>query len=238
MTNFDQSNILQSAEFQQELGIQRTFMARVYGWMTIGLLITALTALVVASDRAIAQAVLGTGLLWVLIIAQLGVVIVFSAALNKLPVPVAATLFLIYSALTGTTLSIILLVYTASSVASTFFITAGMFGGMSAVGYITKRDLSGVGSFCIMGLWGIILASIVNIFLRNPGMYWIISFIGVIVFTGLTAYDTQKIKQSYAINPEGSAAYQKTALYGAFTLYLDFINLFLMLLRLMGNRRN
>jgi FtsH-binding integral membrane protein len=238
MTNFDPQTVYQSAEYQQELTAQRTFMSRVYGWMTIGLLVTALTSLFVASDRTLIKSIFQTGLFWVLIIAELGIVLLLSAALRKLPVAVAAGLFLLYSALTGATLSIILLIYTASSVGATFVVTAGMFGSMSLFGYVTKRNLNGLGHFMMMGLFGIIIAMIVNIFLHSDAMAWLISFIGVIVFTGLTAYDTQKIKQQYAVNAAGTAMYQKTALYGAFALYLDFINLFLFLLRFMGNRRN
>ena len=155
------------------------------------------------------------------------------------PHPSPPRLFLVYSILTGITLSVILLVYTRlPPVYATFFITAGMFGSMSLIGYTTKKDLSGMGSFLMMGLVGLIIASIVNFFMNSPMMSWLISFIGVIVFTGLTAYDTQKIKQSYATGEQGSAANKKTALFGAFTLYLDFINLFLFLLRFMGNRRD
>ncbi len=238
MTSFDPQSLYQSAEFQQELAAQRTFMSRVYGWMTIGLLATALTALVVASNPQWVKAIFSTGLFWVLVIAELGVAVVFSAALRSLPVAVAGGLFILYSVLTGATFSILLFVYTASSIGATFFVTAGMFGGMSVFGYVTKRNLDGIGHFCIMGLWGLILASVVNFFFHSDAMSWLISFIGVIVFTGLTAYDTQKIKQSYATGAAGSAVYQKSALYGAFALYLDFINLFLFLLRFMGNRRN
>ena len=239
MTNFDQSNIYQSAEFQQELAIQRTFMARVYGWMTIGLLVTALTALAVASVPQLAQIFLGNPAVAIgLLVAYLVIGIGFNFFVRKLPATLAAALFILFSTVTGLVISGIFLAYTMDSIAATFFITAGMFGGMSLFGYVTKRSLDGIGSFCMMGLWGVLIAMIVNIFLRSSGMDWIISFIGVIVFTGLTAYDTQKIKQSYAVGAEGSAAYQKTALFGAFALYLDFINLFLFLLRLMGSRRN
>ena len=238
MSNYDAQSILQSTEYRQELAVQKSFMARVYGWMTIGLLATAFTALVVASQPALIHTIFETGTFWVLIIAEFVVAMAFTFALRVIPAPVAAALFLVYSVLTGATLSIVLLVYTSGSVAGTFFITAGMFAGLSLWGYTTGRDLTSIGSFCMMGLFGLIIAIVVNMFLRSDAMNWIISFIGVVVFTGLTAYDTQRIKQSYS-NGGGSAAIaQKGALFGAFMLYLDFVNLFIYMLRFMGNRRN
>lgn len=238
MSAYDTDDILQSPAFREELAVQRTYMARVYGWMTIGLLTTALTSLVFASNTALMKAILTGGTYWIFLIAWIGVALIFNFALRVIPTPVAAGLFVLYSILTGAACSVILLIYTLSSVAGTFFITAGMFGGMSAFGYITKRNLDGVGSFCIMGLWGLIIASIVNMFIASSGMQWIISFVGVIVFTGLTAYDTQKIKQSYAMAAPGTAAYQKSALFGAFALYLDFVNLFLYLIQFLGKRKD
>ena len=238
MSMYDSQSILQTPEYRQELVAQRTFMARVYGWMTIGLMATALTSLVIASSTDLVKMIFGTPIFWGLIIAELGIAFFFGRALRTLPVAAAAAMFIVYSVLTGATLSIILLAYTASSVAATFFITAGMFGGMSVFGLVTRRDLSGMGSFLIMGLWGLVIAMVVNIFLRSSGLDWIISFIGVLIFTGLSAYDTQKIKQSYAMGGGDAVITQKTALYGAFALYLDFINLFLFLLRFMGDRRN
>lgn len=238
MSTYDATGILQSPEYRQELAVQRTFMARVYGWMTIGLLATALTALVVASSPELVKALFVSNGYIILLIAELAVALIFTFALRVVPAPVAAALFIVYSVLTGASLSVVLLIFTASSVAATFFITAGMFGGMSVLGYTTKRDLTGLGSFLMMGLWGLILAGIVNLFLHSSSMSWLISFIGVIVFTGLTAYDTQKIKQGYAAGGGNAAIAQKSALYGAFSLYLDFVNLFLYMLRFMGNRRN
>jgi uncharacterized protein len=239
MSNVDPTLIYQSAEFQQELAIQRTFMARVYSWMTLGLLATALTALVITSSQDLINIFIANPPMRIgLIIAELAAAFLFIFLIGRLPAAVAALLFLVYSVLTGATLAVLLLIYTASSVAATFFITAGMFGAMSVVGYTTKKDLTSLGGFLLMGLIGLVIASIVNIFMHSQMMSWIISFIGVIVFTGLTAYDTQKIKQSYASGEFGSATFKKTALYGAFTLYLDFINLFLYLLRVMGNRRD
>jgi FtsH-binding integral membrane protein len=236
---YEPESILQSNEYRQELAAQRTFMAGVYGWMTIGLLTTALTALVVASSPALLKAIFGSGLFWVLILAELGIAFAFRLALNAMPVALAAILFLVYSVTTGATISIILLIYTRSSVASTFFITAGMFAGISAYGYVTKRSLASIGAFCIMGLWGLLIAMIVNLFLASNAMDWIISIIGVVIFTGLTAYETQKFKQAYAEGGgTGTAMNRKIALLGAFELYLDFINLFLFLLRLLGSRRD
>jgi uncharacterized protein len=239
MSTYDAQEILGSAEFREELAAQRTFMARVYGWMTIGLLATALTALVVASSPALVKTIFASGTFWILVIAEFGIALAFRFALQSVPVPVAAGMFLVYSVLMGATLSILLLVYTATSVASTFFIAAGMFAGVSAFGYVTKRNLNSVGSFCMMGLWGLVIASVVNMFIgfSNP-MNWVISFVGVIVFTGLTAYETQKFKQAYAEGGSGTAMNQKVALLGAFQLYLDFINLFVYLLRFLGNRRD
>jgi uncharacterized protein len=210
----------------------------VYGWMTVGLLATAFTALVVAATPELVKTIFTSGGFWILIIAELAIAFGFRYALRTVPVPLAAAMFLVYSVLTGATLSIVLLIYTASSVAATFFITAGMFAGISAYGYVTKRSLDSIGSFCIMGLWGLIIASVVNLFLQSSGMSWLISFVGVIVFTGLTAYDTQKFKQAYAEGGSGSEMNRKIALLGAFELYLDFINLFLYLLRFLGSRRD
>jgi FtsH-binding integral membrane protein len=238
VSNFDAREIYQSTEYQQELAIQRTFMARVYGWMTVGLLTTAVTSLAIASSESLIRMfILNRPIMFGLIIAQVVVAMGFMFLIQKLPAAVATGLFLVYSVLTGMTLSVLLLVYTMQSVSATFFITAGMFGAMSAIGYTTKKDLSGMGSFLMMGLIGLLIASVVNIFMQSSAMSWFISFIGVIIFTLLTAYDTQRIKQSYADGAYGTAAFHKTALFGAFQLYLDFINLFIYLLRFLGDRR-
>lgn len=173
-----------------------------------------------------------------LMIAQVGLVFYLSSALMRLSAETATALFLAYSILMGLTLSVIFLIYTTGSIASTFLITAGIFGIMSAYGFYTKKDLTSIGNLCFMGLIGIILASIVNIFWQNGTFYWITTCIGVLVFVGLTAYDTQKIKMLNATQVEGADNGQQKAIYGALTLYLDFINLFLMLLRLLGSRRN
>jgi len=213
---------------------QNALIRQVYAWMGAGLLVTALLALVTVSSPTLFKAVLGNKLLFYgLLIGELALVFTISGAINRLSAAMATLLFIAYSALNGVTLSIIFLVYTADSIASTFVVTAAMFGTMSVYGYMTRRDLTSWGSFLFMGLIGIIIASVVNIFVGSSAVSWIVSALGVIVFTGLTAYDTWKIKAMAAGGAEG----RKPAILGALTLYLDFINLFLMLLRLGGDRR-
>lgn len=213
---------------------QNTLVRQVYAWMGMGLALTALTALFTISSPELLKAIVGSRLLFFgLMIGELGLVAVLSAAINRLSGTAATLIFLGYSALNGVTLSIIFLVYTADSISSTFLISAGMFGAMSAYGYLTRRDLTSWGSFLFMGLIGVLIASVVNIFINSSAVAWITSGIGVIVFTGLTAYDTWKIKALAAQGIQG----RKPAILGALTLYLDFINLFLMLLRLLGDRR-
>jgi FtsH-binding integral membrane protein len=212
------------------------FLRKVYAFMAAGLFATALTATAVASSDTLLLAIRSNPILFYgLMFAELGMVIAFSALVHRLSAAVAGALFFGYAVLNGVTLSILFLAYTASSIGSTFFVTAGTFGAISAYGYATKRDLSGLGSFAMMGLFGLIIASVVNIFLHSTMIYWLTTFVGVIVFTGLTAYDTQKLKRfAGAVSPGDQS---KVALQGALMLYLDFINLFLMLLRLFGNRR-
>ncbi|MSM38169.1 MAG: BAX inhibitor (BI)-1/YccA family protein [Geobacter sp.] len=218
----------------QIVSAQNTLIRQVYAWMGAGLLVTALLALVTVSTPTLLKVVLGNKLLFYgLMIGELALVFTISGAINRLSAAVATLLFIAYSALNGVTLSIIFLVYTADSIAATFVVTAAMFGAMSVYGYMTRRDLTSWGSFLFMGLIGIVIASVVNIFVGNSAVSWIISALGVIVFTGLTAYDTWKIKAMAAGGAEG----RKPAILGALTLYLDFINLFLMLLRLGGDRR-
>ncbi|HCH50324.1 MAG TPA: BAX inhibitor (BI)-1/YccA family protein [Proteus sp.] len=219
-------------------GLQ-TFMAQVYGWMTVGLLLTAFVALYVASSETLLSMIFSSNIVFFgLIIAQLGLVFVLSGMVHKMSGAVATTLFMLYSALTGITISSVLIVYTASSVASTFFICAAMFGALSVYGYTTKRSLTGMGSFLFMGLIGILLASLVNFWLKSPMMHMIISYAGVLIFAGLTAYDTQKLKDMGSeINQEDKENMRRYSIMGALTLYLDFINLFLMLLRILGDRR-
>ncbi|MRR55753.1 MAG: Bax inhibitor-1/YccA family protein [Deltaproteobacteria bacterium] len=213
---------------------QNTLIRQVYAWMGGGLLVTALMAMATISSPALFSAIIGNRLVfYALIIGEIGLVIGISRAINKISASVASFLFLLYAAMNGVTMSVVFAVYTAESITSTFVVTAAMFGAMSVFGYVTKRDLSGWGSFLFMGLIGVVIASLVNIFVGSSAVSWIISVIGVIVFTGLTAYDTWKIKAMAASGVEG----RKPAILGALTLYLDFINLFLMLLRLLGSRR-
>jgi FtsH-binding integral membrane protein len=214
--------------------VERRFMSAVYGWMTGGLALTALVAYAVASTPALLQLVIGNrAVFFGLIIAELGLVIAISAMVNRLSAAAAGGLFALYSALNGATLSVILLAYTGASVAVAFVSTAGTFAAMSVYGTVTKRDLTSWGSFLFMGLIGVVIASVVNIFLRSSMLSWVVSCMGVVVFTGLTAYDTQKLR-ALARAGGGAAA---LPVRGALSLYLDFINLFLSLLRLVGNRR-
>lgn len=213
------------------------FLSAVYSWMGAGLAITAITAWFVASSPRLAALIAANRpLFWVLAIAQIGIVFVLSARVDTLAPATASLLFIAYSALTGVTLSLLLLVYTGASIASTFLVAAAMFGAVAVYGTVTHRDLTGAGQFFFMGLIGIVLASIVNIFWQNDGLQFVMSAIGVIVFTGLTAYDAQRLRVMALALPSGrSGSY---AVVGALALYLDFINLFLMLLRFMGHRRD
>ncbi len=213
------------------------FLSKVYGWMFFGLLVTAVTAFVVASSPAIIELVfLNRLVFWGLLIAQLGLVFYLSARVDAMAPTTAAGLFLLYSGLTGVTSAVILLVYTGASIVSTFIITAGMFGAMAVFGTITKRSLAGMGQFLFMGLIGLIIASIVGFFWQNGALQFVISVVGVLVFTGLTAWDAQRLKQMAVALPDGRVgAY---AVVGALSLYLDFINLFFFLLRFTGSRRD
>lgn len=223
---------------QARTGLQ-TYMAQVYGWMTVGLLLTAFVAGYAANSAAVMELLFTNRIFLIgLVIAQLALVIVLSAMIQKLSAGVTTMLFMLYSALTGLTLSSIFIVYTAASIASTFVVTAGMFGAMSLYGYTTKRDLSGFGNMLFMALIGIVIASLVNFWLKSETLMWVVTYIGVIVFVGLTAYDTQKLKNmGEQIDTRDTSNLRKYSILGALTLYLDFINLFLMLLRIFGNRR-
>ncbi len=215
-----------------------SFLPKVYGWMTAGLALTALTAMMTLSSQSLLNLIFGNKMVfYALIFGELGLVIAMSAAINKISSTTATLMFLLYSALNGVTFASIFLIYTSSSIASTFFVAAGTFGSVSIYGYVTKRDLTGWGSFFFMGLIGIVIASVVNIFLQSEMISWVVSYVGVFVFVGLTAYDTQKIKQIGAAGFSDEESRKKASILGALTLYLDFINLFLMLLRIMGNRR-
>ena len=215
------------------------FLAKVFNWMAMGLGITGIVAYLTA-ESGLAMSIVASPLFLILVLAELGMVFFLSARIDKIQAGTASGLFIGYSILNGITLSVIFLAYTRSSIAATFFITAGMFGAMAVYGMVTKRDLSGFGSFLFMGLIGILIASVVNIFLHSSSLYWAITYIGVFIFTGLAAYDVQKIKNigEQGIMSEGEAAIRKGSIMGALTLYLDFINLFLMLLRIFGGRRD
>jgi FtsH-binding integral membrane protein len=213
------------------------FLSKVYGWMVLGLLITAGVALAVASSPVLIETfILNRILFWILVLAQLGLVFYLSARVERMAPATAAGLFLLYSAMVGVTSSVIFLRYTGASIVSSFVIAAGMFGAMAVFGTFTKRSLAGVGQFMFMGLIGLIIASIVNIFWLNSALYFVISVVGVIVFTGLTAWDAQRLKEMAVALPDGRVG--SYAVVGALSLYLDFINLFFFILRLFGGRRD
>jgi FtsH-binding integral membrane protein len=225
-----------TAEEAEEL--QRAFVVKVYGWMMAGLLITGIMSLLTLNSPGLLELLFSSR--WTvmgLFLLQIGLVGWLSVRIEHMSAATATTIFVGYAALTGLTLSAIFLLYTAESLASTFFVTAGTFGAMSAYGYVTKRDLTGIGSFLMMGLFGVIIASVVNIFLQNSMVYWISTYIGIFIFVGLTAHDTQKIKEMSGAALMGAEVEQKGAVMGALRLYLDFINLFLLLLRVLGRRR-
>jgi FtsH-binding integral membrane protein len=225
---------------EQELSMSAAFpvlMRKVYVWMTLALVITGVTAYGVATSPGLMMAIATNKLLfWGLIIAEFGLVVAISAAINKLSLTTATLLFVLYSVINGATLSFIFAIYTMSSIASVFFITAGTFAVMAVIGYTTKKDLTSMGKILFMALIGIIIATIVNIFLKSTGLQMIVSYLGVLIFVGLTAYDSQKIKQMLLMAPDASEGAQKIALLGALSLYLDFVNLFIYLLRIFGRR--
>jgi len=217
------------------------FMSRVYGWMTGGLCLTGAVAWNVAGNPALVQTIFGNRLLfWGLIIAQLGAVAALSGLINRISGLTATVIYFLYAGLTGLTLSSIFLLYTGSSIAQVFGVTAFGFAGLSGFGYVTKRDLGPVGSFCMMGLFGMVGFALLSMFfpsLMTGGASFVFSIVGIIVFAGLTAYDTQRIKAMNVPGTEDTDAGRKSAIFGALMLYLDFINLFLSLLRLTGRRR-
>lgn len=216
---------------------QQSIMTRVYAWMTAGLLVTGALAMFVASTP-LGLAIVGNPILFFgIIIGELALVWYLSARISKIAASTATGLFLAYAALNGVTLSIIFLAYTAESIASTFFVTSATFGVMSVYGYTTKRDLSRMGNILFMALIGFLIASVVNLFLRSEAIYWITTYAGILIFVGLTAWDTQKIKQMSMTSSGEESQVQRIAILGALMLYLDFINLFLLLLRIMGRRR-
>ena len=222
--------------------VAKTFMAGVFGWMFLALAITAVTSWLFASTPALIQSLYSPqGTLsilgWIVMLAPLGFVIAISAGLNRFSAATLALLFVVFSILMGASLSFIFLAYTGASIVKTFLITSGMFGTMAVLGYTTKTDLTRFGSIMIMGVIGLVIAMLVNMFMHSSTLEYIISFIGVLVFTGLTAYDVQKLKRIGAGMVEGVEMTRKITIYGAMSLYLDFINLFLFLLRFFGNRR-
>ena len=225
---------------ERELSMSAAFpilMRKVYVWMTLALAITGFTAYGVATSPGILQAIYSNQILfWGLVIAEFALVFGVSAAINRLSLTTATLMFILYSVINGALLSYIFLAYTTSSVATVFFITAGTFGAMALIGYTTKADLSSMGKILFMALIGLIIATVVNIFVKSDGLTMILSYVGVLIFVGLTAYDTQKIKQMLMQAPDASEGAQNMALLGALTLYLDFVNLFIYLLRIFGKR--
>jgi FtsH-binding integral membrane protein len=252
MSDFDRNYAARGIGTAQSAAIDvglRAYMLRIYNYMAAGVALTGVVAWFTYMNAAVTDAsgklvgltsfgqtiYGGTGMI-VLFLGTLGIVFFMSFRINRLSVSTAALLFLVYAALLGVMLSSVFLTYTHGSIARTFFISAASFGALSLYGYTTQRDLSPVGSFLVMGLFGLILAMVVNIFLKSTGLDFAISAIGVLIFAGLTAWDTQKIKEMYSVNDDGTVAGRKGVM-GALTLYLDFINLFLFMLRFMGDRR-
>ena len=251
---FNKQNILNKVKAATQTTVVmdeglRAYMLKVYNYMATGVLLTGIVALIsfnisvvtdasgaIVSFTEFGNTLFFSGFKWLVMLAPLGIVFYMSFGINKMSASKAQTVFWIFAALMGLSLSWILLVYTGKSVARVFFITSATFGAMSLYGYTTKRDLTKLGSFLMMGLIGIIIASLINIFMKSSMMYFVISILGVLIFVGLTAYDTQKIKNMYLASDSGELMGKK-AVMGALTLYLDFINLFIMLLRLFGQRR-
>ncbi|HEV8603913.1 MAG TPA: Bax inhibitor-1/YccA family protein [Tepidisphaeraceae bacterium] len=219
-------------------GVVARFMNNVYAWMAAGLALTAVVAWWVSTQRQYFATIFHPGTLIFLFVVEIGLVMAISYAVNKISAGVATALFLLYAAINGLVFSSIFLAYKLPDIGVSFAITAGMFGGMSLIGFVTKKDLTSIGSLCMMGLLGLIIASLVNIFMHSAALYWFITYALVLVFLGLTAYDTQKLKQiAYATENDPRLA-GRLAISGALVLYLDFINLFLLMLRVLGNRRN
>jgi len=214
----------------------RAHMLKVYNYMASALALTGVVAMFTASSETMMQTIFGSPLSWVVMLAPFGFMLALTFGINKMSLKTAQMVFWAFAIVMGISMASIFMIYTGASIARVFFITAGTFAGMSLYGYTTKKDLTSMGSFLMMGLIGLIIASVVNIFLQSPALYWVISIAGVGIFVGLTAYDTQKIKLLYA-EADGNETSTKKALMGALTLYLDFINLFIMLLRLFGDRR-
>ena len=251
---FNKQNIMNKVKEAQQTTVVmdeglRAYMLKVYNYMASGILITGFISLIlfkmsvvtsaegsITGLTSIGNALYNSALMWIVMLAPLGVVFYMSFGIKKMSYAKAQGTFWVFAALMGASLSSIFLIYTGASITRVFFITAGTFGAMSIYGYTTKKDLTKLGSFLMMGLFGIIIASVVNMFMKSTMMYYVISILGVLIFVGLTAYDTQKIKNMYLASDTGEIMGKK-AVMGALTLYLDFINLFIMLLRLFGQRR-
>ena len=237
--NYNELNF-QGLQAQRQWDVAEAFpvlMRKVYVWMTLALAITGFTAYGVATSPGILQAIYGNQvIMWVLVIAELALVFGVNAAINRISLTTATLMFILYSVINGALLSSIFLIYTASSIATVFFITAGTFGVMALIGYTTKTDLSSMGKILFMALIGMIIATIVNLFVKSDGLMTILSYVGVLIFVGLPAYATQRIKNMLLEAPDASEGAQKVALLGALALYLDFINLFIYLLRIFGRR--
>jgi len=236
---FGQSQRVEPFDYGTQAGSRAlmSFFNAVYGWMAAGLALTAVVAWWVSAHMAVVQQVFSIHGMIILFIAQIALVIAISSAVQRINATVATIMFLAYSALMGLTLSYIFLVYTLASVSGAFIASAAMFGAMSLWGMVTQRDLSVMGRVLFMALIGLIVASVINIFLANSAMYWLISYAGVVIFAGLTAYDTQRLRQIGYATAGDPAMAARLSISGALILYLDFINLFLLLLRIMGNRR-
>jgi len=236
-----ENNLPDSKFTQKQLDLSQSvsvYLTKVYNWMAIALLLTGIVAYITSQSEAMVQAIFGSKILFFgIIIGELALVGYISARINKLSSYNATLLFLAYTVLNGLTMAVIFLAYTSASIASTFMITAGTFGIMSIYGYFTKSDLTKIGNLAFMALIGVIIASVVNMFMQSEMMSWVISYLGVAIFIGLTAYDTQKLKRIALNGFENEESMEKNAILGALTLYLDFINLFLFLLRILGNRK-
>ena len=236
-----ENNLPNSNFSQKQLDLTQNisvYFTKVYNWMAVALLLTGVVAYFTAQSEMMIQAIFGNRILFFgLIIGELALVGYISARINKLSSYTATLLFLAYTILNGLTMAVIFMAYTSESISSTFIITAGTFGAMSLYGYSTKSDLTKLGNLAFMALIGIIIASVVNMFMKSEMMSWIISYLGVAIFIGLTAYDTQKLKRIAINGFENEESMEKSAIFGALTLYLDFINLFLFLLRILGDRK-
>jgi FtsH-binding integral membrane protein len=241
MSRFPNPNSYEPAELQYQSRVDSTtvaaFFNAVYGWMAAGLALTAVVAWFISTQPQMLASIFRGPVFIILIIAELALVWTISAAINRIGATAATALFMLYSALNGLTLSVIFLAYTRTSLAGTFVVTAGMFAAMSAYGYFTRTDLTRFGSLLFMALIGLVLASLVNLFWANSTLYWIVTYVGVFIFVGLTAYDTQKLRMIAAATQSDPNMAARLSVNGALMLYLDFLNLFLLLLRIMGDRR-